>query len=143
MSISTNLAVLLLQVTGAFFFLIVVCEFGARITYAHDEIYSVILQLSWYNFPVELQSILPFVISIAQKGVVVYGYGSVACSRETFKRVGKIKASVPRKMKFLQLICKIEHSFFTDYQVRLFVLYDATPVLLIFHVFCSKATMIE
>lgn len=82
-----DLAILSIQVFGAFFFLLVTCEFGGRITIAHDEIDSVILQSSWYRFPVEVKKILPTVICIVQKEIALHGIGSVVCSRESFQRV--------------------------------------------------------
>lgn len=82
-----DLAILSIQVFGAFFFLLVTCEFGGRITTAHDEIDSVMLQSSWYRFPVEVKKILPTVILIVQKEIALHGIGSVVCSRESFQRV--------------------------------------------------------
>lgn len=82
-----GLAVLSIQVFGAFFFLMVTCEFGGRITMTHDEIDTAILQSSWYRLPAEVQKILPTVIYIAQREVALHGIGSVICSRETFQRV--------------------------------------------------------
>lgn len=84
---SINLAIFVLQVIGAFFFLLLACEFGARITSTYDDIDYAMLQLSWYNFPAKLQHILPTFISIVQKDVMTCGIGSFVCSRETFKRV--------------------------------------------------------
>lgn len=84
---SMDLPILIIQVIGAFFFLFIACEFGGRMTIAHGEIDSAILQLSWYNFPVELKMILPVVISIAHQEVELKGFGSVVCSRETFQKV--------------------------------------------------------
>lgn len=82
-----DLPILIIQVIGAFFFLFVTCEFGGRITIAHDEIDSAILQLRWYRFPVELKKILPVVILISHEEVELKGFGSVVCSRETFQKV--------------------------------------------------------
>lgn len=82
-----DLAILLFQIIGAFFFLLVTCEFGGRMTIAHDDIDTAILQLSWYRFPVELKKLLPILMSMSQKEIELRGMGSVACSRETFQRV--------------------------------------------------------
>lgn len=84
-----DVAILSIQVFGAFFFLLVTCEFGGRITTAHDEIDSAILQSSWYRFPTKVKKILPTVISIAHKEMALHGIGSVVCSRESFQRVSK------------------------------------------------------
>lgn len=89
-----DLAILSIQVFGAFFFLLVTCEFGGRITMAHDEIDSAILRSSWYRLPTEVKSILPTVIYIAQKEVALHGIGSVVCSRESFQRVSFLKKIV-------------------------------------------------
>lgn len=86
-----DLAILIFQVIGAFFFLLNVCEFGGRVTTAYDEIDYATLQLSWYKFPVELQNILPVVISIVQDKVQLRGIGSVVCSRGTLQQVRKME----------------------------------------------------
>lgn len=89
-----DLTILIFQVIGAFFFLVVLCEFGGRLTTAHDEIDSAILQLSWYRFPVGLKKMLPMVLSIVQEEVVLRGIGSAVCSRETFQRVSSSRKYV-------------------------------------------------
>lgn len=76
-----------LQVTGAFFFLIMTCELCEQISTAYEDFESTLLQQSWYLYPNKLKRLLPVVISLAQKEAVVQGIGSVVASRETFQRV--------------------------------------------------------
>lgn len=66
----------------------IACELGQRINNAFDEIDSTIEQFDWYLFPIEVKRILPMIIVIAQQPIALECFGSIACSREIFEKVG-------------------------------------------------------
>lgn len=67
--------------------LFVTSEIGHRLHNAFDEIDDAICQLEWYQYPIEIQRILPLIMTYTQKPVVINFFGSFSCSREQFKRV--------------------------------------------------------
>lgn len=71
----------------AFGVVFTVCELFQRLTDGFDEINDVIDQLKWYQFPDEIQKMLPTLLIIVQKPVVIKCFGSISCCRETFKEV--------------------------------------------------------
>lgn len=67
---------------------LIACELGQRMADAFEKLHNTIDQWDWYLFPLEIKRILIMVIAIAQKPVSVECFGSIACTRETFKDVG-------------------------------------------------------
>lgn len=66
------------------------CELGQKFSNAFSDIDNSIGQLDWYLFPFEIQKMLPMIMSYAQQSLVVQFFGSLACSREQFKKVGLV-----------------------------------------------------
>lgn len=65
-----------------------ICEFGERLNKSSsEEINYTFEQSAWYLFPRDVQSVLPFLIMVAQKPVDLDVFGSISCSRITFKKV--------------------------------------------------------
>lgn len=88
------MAVLLLTIFYAgyaFGVVFIICELGQRLTDAFEEINDEIDRFEWYLFPSEIQRMLPTIMISAQQPVVLECFGSIAGSRETFKRVSLIK----------------------------------------------------
>lgn len=65
----------------------VICELCQRTTNGCEKFDDTIGQLKWYLLPAKLQRILPTVIMYVQEPISVECFGSIACDRETFKRV--------------------------------------------------------
>ena len=72
---------------GVLFF---ICEFAQRGTDAFNQFDELISQSDWYLYPMEIQTILPVVLNVAQKPSELYCFGSIACNRESFKNVSLI-----------------------------------------------------
>lgn len=63
------------------------CELGERMSDATSGINDSIDQFDWHSFPVEIQKILPTVLIGVQQPIEIRCFGSIACTRETFKQV--------------------------------------------------------
>lgn len=63
------------------------CELGQRMGDAFEEIGITIGEFDWYLFPIKIQRMLPMIIADAQQPVEVECFGSIACTRETFRKV--------------------------------------------------------
>lgn len=81
--------VLLLFVMGIFALALVfiICELGQRMSDTFDEIDSTLDKSDWYLFPIEIKRMLPMIIANAQEPVSLECFGSIICSRNTFKNV--------------------------------------------------------
>lgn len=67
---------------------LVICEFGQRMSDAFEAIEYTIDQFDWYLFPIEFKRMLPIIIANAQQPVKLECFGSISCSREVFRKVG-------------------------------------------------------
>lgn len=67
------------------------CDIGQRISNAFNEINDVIGKFDWYLFPNELQKLLPIIIHFAQLPVEMKFFGSIACNRDSLKKVRMLK----------------------------------------------------
>lgn len=65
----------------------IICELCEQISNLFNEINVSIGQLSWYYFPYKLQRILPTILVMSQKPFKIECFGSITCSRDTFKKV--------------------------------------------------------
>lgn len=65
------------------------CEFGEQLSGAFGEINEVYDQFNWYLFPHKAQRVFTTPLMVAQKPVELCAFGTVSCSRITFKRVSK------------------------------------------------------
>lgn len=81
--------VLLLFVMGIFALALVfiISELGQRMSDTFDEIDSTLDKSDWYLFPIEIKRMLPMIIANAQEPVSLECFGSIICSRNTFKNV--------------------------------------------------------
>lgn len=64
-----------------------VCEFCQRISNSFSEIEDLIEQTEWYRFPNEVNRMLPAILLITQQPVGFLAFGSISCTRSTFKTV--------------------------------------------------------
>lgn len=64
-----------------------ICNFGDQVTQRFEDVGDAIYQLTWYELPPDLRKYIPTMISIAQKGVYVHGYGDIRTTRQIFKKV--------------------------------------------------------
>ena len=65
----------------------IACELGQRMSDAFEGIEFTIDQFDWHLFPIEIQQMLPMIMAAAQQPVLLECFGSIACTRETFKKV--------------------------------------------------------
>lgn len=68
---------------GAF----VVCELSERLSNSFAGVGQMVNQFDWYDFTDDMQRMLLIVFMHVQEPVVLGCFGSITCSRETFKRV--------------------------------------------------------
>lgn len=71
----------------AFAFVVFFCEFGHRVFNAFDDLNIAIDQFDWFLFPIEIQKMLPLVMSGCQKPCCIKGFGDFLCIRDTSKKV--------------------------------------------------------
>lgn len=72
----------------AFGILFLACEVGHQMSDAFENIWNTIDQFEWHLHPYELLRTLPTIMIIAQQPVDLEFFGSIACSRSSFKKVG-------------------------------------------------------
>lgn len=77
----------MVEVFYSFGVLFIVCELGQRVNLAFAECSAAIDQFEWYQFPTEVQQILPMILNNSQQSVAIICFGSTNCDRETFKDV--------------------------------------------------------
>lgn len=85
-----NLSVMFIligQVCYAFGATFISCELGQRTNNGYCDIDAIMGQFDWYLYPNEIQRILPAIIANSQQPVYIKCFGSISCSRETFKKV--------------------------------------------------------
>lgn len=79
---------LIVFLSAALLYIAYLCLFGEKVTSQFDKINYSIGQCSWYDFPMEMQRILPMMSMIAQCPVLVEAaYLHIGCSREVLKKV--------------------------------------------------------
>lgn len=64
-----------------------VCEFGQQLSATFEEINRLYDRLAWYRFPRKTQRMLTTQLMFAQKSVELCVFGTISCSRITFKNV--------------------------------------------------------
>lgn len=74
----------------AFGLVLIACELGQQMTNAFENFNTVLCEHDWYLFPMKLQQFLPPLLIIAQEPVRLECFGSNACVRESFKKVGTV-----------------------------------------------------
>lgn len=71
----------------AFIQMFIVCNFGEILTNRFGEVDNTIYGCDWYEFPYEIQRVLPIIMMGAQQSVIIEGFANLTCSREAFKKV--------------------------------------------------------
>lgn len=79
-----------------------VCELSENMGNLFDTINAKFDQLEWYLLPNEVNKMLPAIINMTQQPTEIRSFGSIACCRETFKKVHFQK--VYRKPRIINLI---------------------------------------
>lgn len=67
--------------------IMLLCDFGERLTGRFDEIDMALCECDWYTFPIGIQKMLPMLLISTQNPVVLQGFFNVSCTRESFKKV--------------------------------------------------------
>lgn len=65
------------------------CELSQHACDAVNAFDVEIGQLDWYLYPIGMKKTLPMIIKVAQKPVVIKGFGSMAANRELLKKVNE------------------------------------------------------
>lgn len=71
----------------SFGLLFISCETCHQLSNAFEECGETFDQFTRYAFPVNIQRNMPLVINFGQQPVEFYCFGSIACTRDTYKRV--------------------------------------------------------
>lgn len=79
--------VLILEMCYAFGLVYASCEFGQQIFGLFNEIGRAIDQIKWYRFSIRVQQMLPIITLFAQQPITLEVFGSISCSRDSFKKV--------------------------------------------------------
>lgn len=67
--------------------LFITCEISEVSTEASGKIETELIELDWYIFPIEVQTMLPTCILLAQDVCVIKIFGSSTIGRDTYKQV--------------------------------------------------------
>lgn len=70
----------------------VVCELSQDLCDKYGGVDDSFGQFCWYRFPDEIKRMLPMVILFIQEPISIGCFGSIECSRETFKNVSLIES---------------------------------------------------
>lgn len=90
-----NLAMLMMtifEVVYSFGILFIACEICQRNNLAFNECNEMTEQCKWYSFPMKIQRMLPLILNFMQQPVEIKCFGGLACERETFKHVRRIRS---------------------------------------------------
>lgn len=77
-------------VVCAFGLIFILCELGERLMEQFAKIDHEILKLDWYQFPTDIQKMLPTIMNGTQPPVMLRGISNILCTRETFKYVSHL-----------------------------------------------------
>lgn len=106
----------------------IACEFGEMVTERFEYFNEAIEQCNWYLFSLDVQRVFVIVLSNTQQSIFLKGFGNIALSRDTFKRVLEIllilldtNLKVNEKKKSLKslfiLILKTIHGSYSYFMV--------------------------
>lgn len=103
---------------AALLYIAYLCHFGERVTSQFDRINFAIDQCSWYDYPMEMQRILPMMSMMAQNPVLVEAaYLNIGCSREVLKKVNSIMLTAESVLQFnCEAIFLLKFFHFPDYK---------------------------
>lgn len=104
---------------------LVICEFGQRLSNAFDEIHYDIELSDWYLFPCDIQRMLPVILIVAHQPVELKCFGSISAVRENSKKV-----NFHSLLNYCMICCMIGLFFFlpSDIQWCIFVLQDNASI---------------
>lgn len=77
------------------------CEIGQRFTDAYEEIDDKIESFDWYLLPMKIQRMLLILMVNTQQVVYIECFGSMACGRDTFKKVKYKTIRITKKREFI------------------------------------------
>lgn len=63
------------------------CFFGEHLLNTFENLNESIFTVEWYRFPMESQKLLITMLVVAQRPISIRGFGSQACTHESFKEV--------------------------------------------------------
>lgn len=84
---STMLILLFAQGFYAFGLLFVICELCERVTQGFNEINDQLQEYNYLLFPKEIHRLMPIMVIFVQQPVDFKFFGSISCSRDSFKQV--------------------------------------------------------
>lgn len=112
---------LITDLSWSFGAVFVSCELCHRAVYAHDKIANDFGNLNWYSFPFKTWKFLPIIISNVQQPIVIRCFGSISCTRETFKMVSRcclhIDYFVEHFLNNHKICSQVVHKGFSFYMV--------------------------
>lgn len=76
----------------AFALVFTACELGERVRNEFEGVCFLIGQLKWYLFPLNSRQLVPTIMINSQHPVEFKCFGSISCSRESFRKVSKKKS---------------------------------------------------
>lgn len=97
------------------------CELGHRLTSVFDRIGDEFIKFNWYQFPIEMNRMLPMILANTQKPVVLECFGSITCNREVFKSVSSNSVN-----QWIIVYVLIINPIFLDGQQNILVLHDSS-----------------
>lgn len=79
----------MLIIEGFFSFalIFIACELGERASLAFKEIDYTVGKFDLYSFPANVKKMLPIFLIVVQEPFNFVVFGSITCSRESFKKV--------------------------------------------------------
>lgn len=63
------------------------CYFGDNVTSRFAHLHNIIYQCDWFLYPIEIQKDLAFIMSNAQKPVLLHGFANIYCTKIIFRKV--------------------------------------------------------
>lgn len=118
----------ILSVVYAFMVFFISCELGQRLNVAFDECSELVDQFAWYRFPKKVKRLLPLTLNFTQQPIELKCFGSVACSRETFKSVS-FNANQPIWNDSQFKVFFLNNSVLLDYQHGLLTFFGSPSIL--------------
>lgn len=98
------------------------CEAGEFMTKQFNQFDDELCQCNWYFFPIDLQRKFLVLILTSQQLTFFKGYGSIVCTRNSFKEV----TSFPSKsILFFSFVISV-FNIVLDHSQRIFLFYDAS-----------------
>lgn len=87
---ANGVPLVLLHVLMAYGQIFLFCFYGEHLLNTFERLNESIFECDWYRFPLESQKLLNAMLVAAQRPVYIRGFGSSACTHESFKEVRTI-----------------------------------------------------